>query len=101
MKLKIVLNDSEKEIEIKGLKGKHKKNFIKKITEISKLAKEDSMTAVGQMTEFLDYQDDLNLELINLTKEEYEDLDLEEQNKITLAIRHIMFPGEEGKNIFF
>ena len=101
MKIKIKVDGSEKEVEIKGLKGKHKKRLIKKISDLSKAAKTDSMSAIGQMSEFLDYQDEMNLEVINLTKREYEDLDLEEQNKITLAIRSIMFPGEEGKNIFF
>ena len=101
MKLKIKVNDVEREIEIKGLKGRHKRQFMKKISDIAKKSKENQIEAIGQMEEFLDFQDKLALEVISLNEEEYNDLELEEQNKILGAIREILIPGSSGENLFF
>lgn len=90
----------EKEVEIKGLKGKHKVAFVEKVSTLAKKSKGDRIEAIGEMKEFLEFQDEMAVEVINLTKEEYQDLELEESNKILLAIRKILFPGSETENVF-
>ena len=85
---------------IQGLKGKHKIAFVEKVSTLAKKAKGDKIEAIGEMKEFLDFQDEMAIEVINLTKEEYQDLELEESNKILLAIRKILFPGSETENVF-
>ena len=100
MKVKIKLGDQEKDVEISGLKGKHRKNFLQMMQKIAKKTKTDDLSAVQDAVEFLDYQDELAIEVTNLNKEEFEDLDLEEANKILNAISKILFPGSEGKNLF-
>lgn len=99
MKVKILIDDVETEVTIKGLKGKHKKQFLKKISELSKIAKTDELAAVGEMEGFIDYQDELALEVIDISKEQYEDLEIEEANKILSAIRESLFPS--GTNPLF
>ena len=100
MKIKINMDSGEKEIEIKGLKAKHKLDFVSKVSQLAKISKGDKIEAIGEMKEFLDFQDKMAIEVISLTKEEYEDLELEESNKILLAIRKIIFPGSETENVF-
>ncbi len=99
MKVKIIINEKEREVVISGLKRRHKKEWMNKINSMAKQYKQDDISVIGNMTEFLDFQDDFIIERSDLTKEEYDDLDLEEANKIILAIRKILFP--EGDNIFF
>jgi len=100
MKVKINTDSGEKEVEIKGLRGKHRKQFLVKIREVSEKAKEKDIGAIGQMSEFLDYQDDLLVEVSNLGKEEYDNLELEEQNKLISALRKILFPQSQDESLF-
>lgn len=99
MKVKININNSEKEIVLSGFKAKDKRSFIRKIGEIGKKAKENSLEAIGEMDDFLDFQDNMLLEHCDLKKEDYDELDLEEANKLLLAMRKIL--GFEGENPFF
>lgn len=100
MKVKINTESGEKEIVIKGLKGKHKIAFVEKVSELAKKSKVDQIGAIGEMKEFLDFQDKIAIEVTNLTKEEFENLELEESNKILLAIRKIIFPDSETESVF-
>ncbi|KKN09276.1 hypothetical protein LCGC14_1048300 [marine sediment metagenome] len=100
MKLKIKVQGEEKEVIVSGLKGKHRKNFLKMMQGIAEKTKKDNLSAVQDAIEFLDYQDDLAVEVTDLSKEEFENLDLEEANKILNAISKILFPQSEGKNLF-
>ncbi len=100
MKIKINVQGQEKEVIISGLKGKHRKNFLKMMQRIAEKTKKDNLSAVQDAIEFLDYQDELAVEVTNIDKEEFENLDLEEANKILNAISKILFPGSEGKNLF-
>lgn len=99
MKIKIKLGDIEKEISI-NLKGKDQKEFLKKIGEIAKKAKDDKADPeelLQSSTDFLEYQDKIITEKSGLTEEELEDLDLEEKNKILKSIREILLPwGQQG-----
>ena len=100
MKIKVNTESGEREVEIKGLKGKHKIAFIEKVNELAKSTKVDKIEAIGEMKEFLEFQDEMAIEVISLTKEEFQDLELEESNKILLAIRNIIFPSSEAKDVF-
>ncbi len=92
MKIKVILNNQEKEVEL-HLKKRHRDKFLKKAQEIEKKGEN-----IESAKEFLDFQDELIIEGSNLTKEEYDNLDLEEQNKLTIATRNIFFPNLEKKN---
>ena len=92
MKIKINLGGQEKEIEL-HLKKKHRDKFLKKAQEIEKKGEN-----IENANEFLDFQDKIIIEASNLTEEEYNNLDLEEQNKLTIATRNIFFPNLEKKN---
>ncbi len=99
MKIKIMIEEKEREVIISGLKRKHKKAWMDKVNNLAKEFKEDNIAVIGNLGDFLDFQDDFIIEHSDLTKEEYDDLDLEEANKIILAVRKVLFP--EGDNIFF
>ncbi len=92
MKVKILVNDVEKEVTIKGLKGKHRREFFKKMGQLGKLAKDENFSEIDQMQNFQDFWDKIIPESSNLTQEEYEDLDLEEQNKLIVAVRNVLLP---------
>ena len=100
MKLKINVLGQEKEVVISGLKGKHRKNFLKKMQAIALKTKAEDLSAVQDALDFLDYQEELAVEVTNLTKEEIEENELEENNKILAAISKILFPGSKGEGLF-
>ncbi len=92
MKVKILVNDAEREVTIKGLKGKHRREFFRATSEMGKSAKEDESAALDQIGKFQDFWDKIIPEVSDLTNEEYEDLDLEEMNKLIVAVRDILLP---------
>ncbi len=96
MKVKILVNDVEREVTIKGLKGKHRKEFFKKIGALGKVSKD--LAELESMSDFQDYWDGLLKETSDLTEEEYDDLELEEQNKLIVAVRNILLPFGSEKD---
>lgn len=92
MKIKILVNESEREITIKGLKGKHRREFFKRMSNLGELAKDKNFTEIDQMQDFQDFWDKIIPECSDLSQEEYEDLDLEEQNKLIVAVRNVLLP---------
>lgn len=96
MKVKIELNGSDREVLIKGLKRKQQKEFFKQIRKVQSIDANDP-ESVSAMEEFMDFWDSLVLEFSDLSKEEYEGLDLEEQNKLINAVKESLVPfGIDG-----
>ncbi len=93
MRIRVKIGDIEKEVELKP-KKKHRDKFLLEAKKIQEKGED-----INQAIEFLDFQDNLIIECSNLTKEEYEELDLEEQNKLTLGMRKLLFPYLEEKKI--
>ena len=96
MKVKILVNDVEREVTIKGIKGKHRKEFFKKLGILGKLGQD--LSQLESMGEFQDFWDELLVEVSDSTSEEYLDLDLEEQNKLIIAVRNILLPFGSEKD---
>lgn len=92
MKVKILVNDVEREVTIKGLKGKHRREFFKETSEMGKSAKEDELGALNQIEKFQIFWDKIIPEVSDLTDEEFEDLELEEMNKLIVVVRDILLP---------
>ena len=101
MKIKVKLNDVEKEIEVSP-KKKHRNSFLDKLEELDKSVKSKDGKEMQHTRDFINFEDELAVECSSLTKEEYEELDLEDQAKITKAVRIIVFPHTKGDpNLFF
>lgn len=100
MKVKINLGGQEREVEIKGLKRKHSRDWLKRMKSIAEKAKTDDISAIGEAVEYQEYQDEQAIEFSSLTKEEFENLEIEEANKIISAIGLLLFPQSKGDSIF-
>lgn len=100
MKIKINSQGEEKEVEIKGLKRSHSRVWLKKMRTIAEKAKAEDLSSVGDAEEFLDYQDKQAVEFSSLSKEEFDNLDIEEANKILSAIGQLLFPQSKGESLF-
>lgn len=101
MRIKVKLNDVEKEVEISP-KKKHRNTYLDKVEELQIVSKSEGGDDMKHTRDFIEFEDELAIECSNLTKEEYEELDLEEQAKITKAVRTIVFPHAKGDpNLFF
>ncbi len=100
MKVKIKLGDQEKEVEIKGLKRKHSREWLKKMKSIADKAKAKDLSAIGEAIEYQEYQDNQAIEFSSLKKEEFENLEIEEANKLISAIGELLFPQSKGESLF-
>lgn len=100
MKIKIKLGDQEREVEISGLKRKHSRDWLKMMRNIAEKAKAEDLSAVGDAEEFLDFQDEQAIEFSSLSKEEFDNLEIEEANKILSAIGKLLFPMSKGESLF-
>lgn len=102
MKIKIKLGDVEKEINI-SLKGKDQKDFISQSKKLSKLATDDESDpneVIEEAEKFMfDYIEGLIIERGNLTKEDLDEMDLEEKNKLIGTILNQLTPAG-AKNFF-
>jgi len=76
MKIKIVRDGKETEIECKNPKGKHTKKGFKLYVET--IEKED----IRLLNKYLDYLDELTAELTGMKVEELDELDTDEKNKL-------------------
>lgn len=94
MRIKIKSGDSEKEVEVSP-KKKHRNEYLDKVEELQKKVNLEG-EEIKSTREFIDFEDNLAVECSNLTQEEYDELDLEEQSKITKAVRGIVFPHAGG-----
>ena len=101
MRIKIKIGEVEKDIELSP-KKKHRNEFLDKLEELKKVSELEDGDEIKATREFIDFQDDLSVECSNLTQEEFDELDLEEQSKITKALRGIVFPhaGGDPANFF-
>ena len=100
MKLKINVGDQERDVEIKGLKRKHSRDWLKKMRSIAEKAKADDLSAIGEAVDYQEFQDQQAVEFSDLTKEEFENLEIEEANKILSAIGKLLFPQSKGDSLF-
>ena len=96
MRIKVKLGDVEKEILITP-KKKHQNQYLDKIEELQKIEGEDDPAkGIKASRDFIKFQDDLVVECSTITKEEFDELDLEEQGKLAKALRSIVFPFAGG-----
>ena len=95
MRIKIKLGDSEKDIEVSPMK-KHRNFFLDKLEEMNKVVDSKDGEEIKATREFIDFQDKLSIECSTITEEEFDQLDLEEQGKITKVLRKIIFPETAG-----
>lgn len=100
MKLKINSQGEEKEVEIKGIKRSHSRVWLRKMKSVAEKAKKDDISAVGDAIEYLDFQDEQAIEFSSLSKEEFDNLEIEEANKIISAIGELLFPQSKGESLF-
>lgn len=77
MKINIQTESGEKEIDLKGLKGKHTREIWKYFADMTK--KNDA----ASVEQYIDYLDSLASEISGLSVEELNDLDASEKAKIT------------------
>jgi len=100
MKIKINVQGGEREVEIKGIKRNHSRVWLRKMRSIAEKTKKDDLSAIGDAIDYLDFQDEQAVEFSSLTKEEFDDLEIEEANKILSAIGNLLFPQSKGESLF-
>ena len=100
MKVKIKLDGQEKEVEISGIKRKDSRGWLRMMRSIAEKAKAEDLSAVGDAEEFLDFQDDQAVKFSSLSKEEFDNLEIEEANKILSEIGKLLFPMSKGESLF-
>lgn len=86
MRITINTDSGAKEVDLKP-KKKHRTELLL-IT--GKIQSEGETAELAK--EMLDTQDRICAEATGFTQEEFDNLDLEEQNKLTNALREILFP---------
>ena len=82
MKIKIKIDDEDKTIELK-MKGKHTKHVWTLLAECAKSEESGDLKAV---TEFIEKIEDVVCEISELKKEQLNDMDEEEIQKLTSAV---------------
>jgi len=82
MKIKVNIDGENKEIELQ-MKGKHTKLVWKYLTECAKAEESGNMNAVEELIEKIE---DVLCEISELEKEQLQDMDEEEIQKLTNAI---------------
>ena len=100
MKIKINSQGEEKEVLIKGLKRSHTRDWLKKMRSIAEKAKAEDLSAIGEAIDYQEYQDEQAIEFSSLTKEEFDNLEIEDANKILSAIGELLFPQSKGEGLF-
>ncbi len=78
MKVKILKEEKEVEIECKNPRGKHTKKGLRLFTSIIKDDKED----LPALNKYLEYLDEVTAEMTGMSVEELDDLDTDEKNKL-------------------
>lgn len=100
MKIKVNVQGEEREIEIKGIKRNHSRIWLRKMKSVAEKAKKDDLSAIGEAEDYLNFQDEQAVEFSSLTKEEFDNLEIEEANKILSAIGNLLFPQTKGESLF-
>ena len=100
MKVKINIGDQEREVEIKGLKRGHAREWLKKMRSIAEKAKAEDLSAIGEAIEYQEFQDEQAIEFSTLTKEEFDNMEIEEANKVLNAMAKLLFPQSKGESLF-
>ncbi len=100
MKVKIKLDGQERDVEIIGLRRKHARDWLKKMRSIAEKAKAEDLAAIGEAIEYQEYQDNQAIEFSSLSEEEFNNLEIEEANKIISAIGVLLFPQSKGESLF-
>lgn len=96
MKVKILVNDVEREVTFKGIRERHREDFFKKIGALGKI--KGGISQIDAMGDFQEYWNDLIKEFSDLTEEEYANLELEEKNKLIVALRNVFLPFGNEKD---
>ena len=96
MKVKILVNDVEREVTFKGIREEHREEFFKKIGALGKSKGDESQ--LEAMGKFQNYWSDLIKDFSDLTEEELKNLELEEKNKLIVAIRNVFLPFGSEKD---
>ena len=100
MKIKINVQGEKREIEIKGIKRNHSRIWLRKMRSVAEKVKKDDLSAIGEAEDYLNFQDEQAVEFSSLTKEEFDNLEIEEANKILSAIGNLLFPQSKGESLF-
>ena len=87
-------DETDKVIGI-SVKEQIREDFFDKMEEMKKSLdnKEDEL---GKTREFFKFENDIAIKCCNISSEEFHALPLEEQSKITKAVRKIIFPNVGG-----
>lgn len=100
MKIKILINGTEKEVTIQGMGKNHRREFYDKIKELDKFDKKEDTSdsdKIDVADSLLTWLEEIGLRHSNLTDEERKDLDLEALDEISTAAREILQPSEIKK----
>ena len=80
MKMKILTDTGEKEIELK-MKGRHSEKVWKKMSELAKIAKDDP-AAAEKIIDYRRFLEEIAAEISGMTTDQLNELDIEEKHKI-------------------
>lgn len=100
MIIKLEIEGVVKDVKIKGIKQAHRDDYYKKVTVLEKIQDDEDKTSeekLAKADEFIIWLQNLGLKKSDLAEEEKKDLDLEELDKITAAVREILQPLSEVK----
>ena len=96
MKVKILVNDVEREVTFKGLREEHREDFFKKIGDLGKI--KGDISQITAMSDFQGYWSDVIKKFSDLSEEDYANLELEEKNKLIVAVRNVFLPFGNEKD---
>jgi len=100
MKIKLILGDKEKEINIKGIKKKYRNKYYDRLLELEKIDDDESLSTKEKLykaDEFITWLEDLGIQHSDLTEDEKKELDLEHLKIISEIVREILQPLSDKK----
>lgn len=100
MKIKLTLNDKERDVKIKGIKKKYRNEYYDRLLELEKIDDDESLSTKEKLNtadKFITWLEDLGVEHSDLSKEEKEELDLEDLKIISETVREVLQPISDKK----
>ena len=101
IRVNVLLKDESTKVVGITVEEKLREDFFDKMEEMKKSLDEGG-EEISKTREFFKFENDLAIKCSNISEEEFHSLALEEQAKITKAVRKIIFPqaGGDPANFF-
>ena len=100
MKIKLILNNKEREVQIKGIKKKYRNEYYDLLLELEKIDDDESLSTREKLNtadKFITWLEDLGIKHSDLTEEEKKELDLEDLKIISETVREVLQPLSDKK----